>query len=154
MPPRALGLIETRGLVGTVEAADAMVKAAGVLLIGREYVGGGFATIACRGDVGAVKAALDAGAAAAKRVGELVAVHIIPKPDEQVESVLPTMEWVYVPPWRRGADPRKLNLDALTVPELRKLAREVPGVAMQGREISKASRDQLLAELKRALGMI
>jgi len=150
-PRRALGLIETRGLVGTVEAADAMVKAAGVLLIGRESTGGGYSTIACRGDVGAVKAALDAGAAAAKRVGELVSVHIIPKPDEQVDAILPDLELQWVPPWKRSADPRNLDLDALTVPELRKLAREVKGVTLSGREISKAGREQLLAELKKAL---
>ena len=85
----ALGMVETRGLVGAVEAADAMVKAANVLLIGSEYVGGGFVTVMVRGDVGAVKAATDAGAAAAKRVGELVSVHVIPRPHEEVEMVLP-----------------------------------------------------------------
>ncbi len=154
MQPRpALGLIETRGLVATVEAADAMIKAAGVLLIGRESTGGGYSTIACRGDVGAVKAALDAGATAAKRVGELVSVHIIPKPDEQLDDILPGMEWKWVPPWKKSADPRTLNLDDLTVPELRKLARDVKGVTLSGREISKAGREQLVAELKKALGM-
>ena len=149
---RALGLIETRGLVGTVEASDAMVKAASVLLVGREYVGGGYATIICRGDVGSVKAALDAGAAAAKRVGELVTVHIIPKPDAQVESLLPPLEWMYMPPWKK-ANAHRLDIDALTVPELRRLARELPGVKLGGREISKASREQLVAELKRVLGV-
>lgn len=85
----ALGMIETRGLVGAVEAADAMVKSANVVLIGSEYVGGGYVTVMCRGDVGAVKAATDAGAAAAKRVGELVSVHVIPRPHEDVEMILP-----------------------------------------------------------------
>ena len=85
----ALGLVETRGLVGAVEAADAMVKAAQVTLIGKEKIGGGFVTVMVRGEVGAVKAATDAGAAAAKRVGELVSVHVIPRPHEQVESILP-----------------------------------------------------------------
>jgi ethanolamine utilization protein EutM len=85
----ALGMVETRGLVGSIEAADAMVKAANVTLIGSEYVGGGFVTVMVRGDVGAVKAATDAGAAAAKRVGELVSVHVIPRPHEDVEMVLP-----------------------------------------------------------------
>jgi ethanolamine utilization protein EutM len=85
----ALGMVETRGLVGSIEAADAMVKAANVTLIGSEYVGGGFVTVMVRGDVGAVKAATDAGAAAAKRVGELVSVHVIPRPHEDVELVLP-----------------------------------------------------------------
>ncbi len=86
----ALGMVETRGLVGAVEAADAMVKAANVTLIGSEYIGGGFVTVMVRGDVGAVKAATDAGAAAAKRVGELVSVHVIPRPHEDVEMILPS----------------------------------------------------------------
>ena len=85
----ALGMVETRGLVGAIEAADAMVKAANVKLIGSEYVGGGFVTVMVRGDVGAVKAATDAGAAAAKRIAELVSVHVIPRPHENVEMVLP-----------------------------------------------------------------
>ena len=85
----ALGMVETKGLVGAVEAADAMVKAANVVLIGSEYVGGGVVTVMVRGDVGAVKAATDAGAAAAKRVGELVSVHVIPRPHQDVEMILP-----------------------------------------------------------------
>jgi len=86
---KALGLIETRGLVASVEAADAMVKAANVTLIGKEHVGGGYVTVMVRGDVGAVKAATDAGAAAAKRVGELVSVHVIPRPHTDLEKILP-----------------------------------------------------------------
>ena len=85
----ALGLIETKGLVGAIEAADAMVKAANVVLMGKEFVGAGLVSVTVRGDVGAVKAATDAGAAAARRVGELVAVHVIPRPHDEVESVLP-----------------------------------------------------------------
>ena len=85
----ALGMVETRGLVGAIEAADAMVKAANVTLIGSEYVGGGYVTVMVRGDVGAVKAATDAGAAAAKRVGELASVHVIPRPHTDVEMILP-----------------------------------------------------------------
>ena len=85
----ALGMVETRGLVGAVEAADAMVKAANVVLIGSEYVGGGYVTVMVRGDVGAVKAATDAGAAAAKRIGELVSVHVIPRPHQDIEMILP-----------------------------------------------------------------
>lgn len=85
----ALGMVETKGLVGSIEAADAMVKAANVVLIGSEYIGGGLVTVMVRGDVGAVKAATDAGAAAAKRVGELVSVHVIPRPHESVEMILP-----------------------------------------------------------------
>lgn len=85
----ALGLIETKGLVGAIEAADAMVKAANVYLLGRELVGGGLVTVMVRGDVGAVKAATDAGAAAAQRVGELLSVHVIPRPHNDVEMILP-----------------------------------------------------------------
>ena len=85
----ALGMVETKGLVGAIEAADAMVKAANVVLIGSEYIGGGFVTVMVRGDVGAVKAATDAGAAAAKRIGELVSVHVIPRPHQDVEMILP-----------------------------------------------------------------
>ena len=85
----ALGMVETRGLVGAIEAADAMVKAANVVLIGSEYVGGGLVTVMVRGDVGAVKAATDAGAAAAKRVSEVVSVHVIPRPHSDVEMILP-----------------------------------------------------------------
>jgi microcompartment protein CcmL/EutN len=85
----ALGMIETKGLVGSIEAADAMVKAANVTLIGKEFVGGGLVTVMVRGDVGAVKAATDAGAAAAKRVGELVSVHVIPRPHGDVGLILP-----------------------------------------------------------------
>ena len=89
MEKQALGLVETKGLVGAIEAADAMVKAANVSLIGKEKIGSGLVTVMVRGDVGAVKAATDAGAAAAKRVGELVSVHVIPRPHQDVEMILP-----------------------------------------------------------------
>ncbi len=89
---KALGLVETRGLIGSIEAADAMVKAASVKLIGKEKIGGGFVTVMVRGDVGAVKAATDAGAAAAKKVGELVSVHVIPRPHSDLEKILPSDE--------------------------------------------------------------
>ena len=82
-------MVETRGFIGSVEAADAMVKAANVSLIGSEYIGAGYVTVLVRGDVGAVKAATDAGAAAARRVGELISVHVIPRPHSEVERVLP-----------------------------------------------------------------
>ena len=88
----ALGMIETKGLVGAVEAADAMVKAANVTLIGRVQVGGGLVTVMVRGDVRAVKAATDAGSAAAQKVGELVSVHVIPRPHSEVELILPHKE--------------------------------------------------------------
>lgn len=85
----ALGMIETKGLIGSIEAADAMVKAADVKLIGKEQIGSGLVTVMVRGDVGAVKAAVEAGAAAAKRVGELYGVHVIPRPHDDVEMILP-----------------------------------------------------------------
>ncbi|MDR1428674.1 MAG: BMC domain-containing protein [Spirochaetaceae bacterium] len=88
----ALGMVETKGLVASVEAADAMVKAANVSLIGKVHVGGGLVTVMVRGDVGAVKAATDAGAAAAAKVGELVSVHVIPRPHTDVEGILPTLK--------------------------------------------------------------
>ena len=87
----ALGLIETRGLVGSIEAADAMVKAANVRLIGKEHVGGGLVAVMVRGDVGSVKAATDAGAAAARRVGELISVHVIARPHNDIEKILPQL---------------------------------------------------------------
>ena len=85
----ALGMVETRGLVAAIEAADVMVKAANVTLVGRESIGGGYVTVVITGDVGAVKAAIDAGATAAKRTGELVSVHMIPRPHDDVQKVLP-----------------------------------------------------------------
>ena len=88
MANEALGLIETRGLVGAIEAADTMVKAANVTLIGKEQIGGGFVAVMVRGDVGAVQAATEAGAEAAKAVGELVSVHVIPRPHSDVENML------------------------------------------------------------------
>ncbi|MBC8390322.1 MAG: BMC domain-containing protein [Actinobacteria bacterium] len=89
MAGEAIGLIETRGLVGSIEAADAMVKAANVTLMGQERIGGGLVTVIVKGDVGAVKAAVDAGAAAAKRVGELLSVHVIPRPHSDLDMILP-----------------------------------------------------------------
>ena len=89
MEKQALGMVETRGLVGAIEAADAMVKAANVTLVGKEKIGSGLVTVMVRGDVGAVKAAVDAGASAAKRIGDLVSVHVIPRPHDDVETILP-----------------------------------------------------------------
>ncbi len=91
MNQQALGMIETKGLVPAIEAADAMVKAANVSLIGKVQVGGGLVTVMVRGDVGAVKASVEAGGAAAKRVGELISVHVIPRPHDDVEAILPKL---------------------------------------------------------------
>ncbi len=92
MAEHALGMVETRGLVAAIEAADAMVKAANVKLIGKEHAGGGLISVYVRGDVGAVKAATDAGGAAASKVGELVSVHVIPRPAADIESIIPKQD--------------------------------------------------------------
>lgn len=89
MKVKAIGLIETKGLVGMIEAADAMLKTANVRLIGKEHIGGGFMTVIVEGEVTAVKASVDAGAAAAKRVGEVISIHIIQRPHEEIEKLLP-----------------------------------------------------------------
>lgn len=89
MTQEALGMIETRGLVASIEAADAMVKAADVSLVGTEKIGSGLVTIMVRGDVGAVKAAVEAGVASASRLGEVIATHVIPRPHSDVEKILP-----------------------------------------------------------------
>ncbi len=88
----ALGMIETRGLVASIEAADAMVKAANVTLIGNEKIGSGLVSVMVRGDVGAVKAAVEAGSAAAARLGEVIATHVIPRPHSDVEKILPSIK--------------------------------------------------------------
>ena len=92
MALEALGMVETRGLVAAIEAADAMVKAANVELIGTEKIGSGLVSVMVRGDVGAVKSAVEAGSSMASRLGELVAVHVIPRPHEDVEKILPTLK--------------------------------------------------------------
>ncbi|MCI8893830.1 MAG: propanediol utilization microcompartment protein PduA [Lachnospiraceae bacterium] len=92
MAQEALGMVETRGLTAAIEAADAMVKAANVVLIGTEKIGSGLVTVMVRGDVGAVKSAVEAGAANASRLGELVATHVIPRPHTDVEKILPTLK--------------------------------------------------------------
>lgn len=92
MRGEALGMVETKGLVGAIEAADAMVKAANVMLVGYEKIGSGLVTVMVRGDVGAVKAATDSGAAAAGKVGDLVSVHVIPRPHADIEKILPKLE--------------------------------------------------------------
>ena len=89
MQKEALGMVETKGLVGAIEAADAMVKSANVALVGYEKIGSGLVTVMVRGDVGAVQAATDAGAAAAEKVGELISVHVIPRPHAEVDAILP-----------------------------------------------------------------
>ena len=188
----ALGLIETKGLVGAIEAADAMTKAAEVELIGKECTGGGLMTIKIKGDVAAVRAAVDAGAAAAQRVGELVSVHVIPRPaddteiliytpaqtaklrkekisppkqrklqekvrrERQAKTVEPTTDNTIpelsetiapLPEMSEDEQTYRRQLNDMTVHELRRYARSVHGLTIYGRQISRATRDQLIEEL-------
>jgi microcompartment protein CcmL/EutN len=190
----ALGMIETRGLVGAIEAADAMCKSAEVQLISKERTGGGLICIKIKGDVAAVRAAVDAGAAAAQRVGDLVSIHVIPRPDAEIEILIfpassskvkpiPKVQGKKVdkirkridkppsikpqnPPVSRkeivteeiaehpvvGSDDEaayKQELESMTVHRLRHYARSVQGLSIFGRQISRANRDQLIAELIR-----
>lgn len=175
----ALGMVETRGLIGSVEAADAMVKAANVTLIGKVQIGSALVTVMVRGDVGAVKAATDAGAAAAQRVGELVSVHVIPRPHPEVEYILPSLPFMKddgpatPPPAAPSGNPEKAevaaaeeapvvegkpsaakaggdDLETMTVRELRKMAREMEEIGMTGREISAANKEVLLKAIRKA----
>ena len=92
MVQQALGMVETRGLVAAIEAADAMLKAANVVLVGTEKIGSGLVSVMVRGDVGAVKSAVEAGSSSASRLGELVATHVIPRPHDDVEKILPSLK--------------------------------------------------------------
>jgi len=174
----ALGLIETRGLVGSIEAADVMVKTANVHILGTEYIRNGLVTVQIIGEVAAVKAAVDAASAAAARVGQVVSTHVIPRPAEDIEGILkkvssspaPKAEDAPTPssdtkkrPRVRKATPKtetgdlfkpgtsdaeyRAQLDSMTVPQLRTLARNVGGLGIVGREISRANKEQLISEL-------
>lgn len=138
----ALGLIETLGFVGVTEAADAATKAAAVELSAVEQIEGGIISIRFLGDVGAVQAAVEAGVQAAQQVGTLVAHHVIPNPHEDLVDVFGLME--------NTGETDETDLESLPVHRLRQIARETPGIAIQGREISRANRAQLLSELRRA----
>ena len=169
MPEFALGMVETRGLVGSIEAADVMVKTANVTLLGTEYIGGGLVTVQVIGDVAAVKAAVDAGATAARKVGEVVSTHVIPRPSDEIEDILsrraaraadpgPT-SGEELPEAPEGEEEKfdfvasdddaefRSQLDAMTVHQLRSLARSTEGLTSQGREISMANKDVLIHEL-------
>ena len=165
----ALGMVETRGLVGSIEAADVMLKAANVALLGTEYIRDGLVTVEIVGEVAAVKAAVEAGAAAAQRIGHLVSTHIIPRPSDEIESILKQRAPSFPPaePYRTDVQPDtpeseeadfdfvasdddaeyRSQLDAMTVHQLRTLARNTEGLAIQGREISMANKDVLIHEL-------
>lgn len=138
----ALGLIETLGFVGVTEAADAATKAAAVELSAVEQIEGGIISIRVLGDVGAVQAAVEAGVHAAQQVGTLVAHHVIPNPHEDLVHVFGLM--------KNTGETDETDLESLPVHRLRQIARETPGVSIQGREISRANRAQLLSELRKA----
>jgi ethanolamine utilization protein EutM len=160
---RALGMIETRGLIGAIEASDAMVKAAPVSLIGKELTGGGLVLIKVVGETGAVKAAVDAGAAAAERVGELVSVHVIPRPHEETETIIydrvehkedsRSNEQVEEAGGdrERQADYTIKELELKTVRELRAIARNVENFGLKGREIASANKDELISEFRKII---
>lgn len=141
----ALGLIETLGFVGVTEAADAATKVAAVELSAVEQIDGGIISIRVLGDVGAVQAAVEAGVQAAQQVGTLVAHHVIPNPHEDLVDVFGLMEKT-----DEIDETNEADLESLPVHRLRQIARETPGIAIQGREISRANRAQLLSELRRA----
>jgi microcompartment protein CcmL/EutN len=146
----ALGLIETRGLVGAIEAADAGLKAAQVRLAGAERADAGLVTVKFVGDTAAVKAAVDAGAAAAERVGQLISVHVIPRPHEELGIVAADDESDERSPMAPGT----INVESLEhakVVDLRALARTIPDFPIKGRDVARAGRDELLAAF-RSLG--
>jgi microcompartment protein CcmL/EutN len=159
MPNRpALGLIETLGLIPAIEAADAAAKAADVIVTTVEVTVGALVTVKLEGELGAVRASVDAGAAAATRIGQLVAAHVIPRPDDELDKILPDARYINPasardlpppgtrPPVQIPAD--DAALESLTVVELRRLAREQADFPLAGREISRANKDELLRLLR------
>ena len=148
-PSQALGLIETRGLVAAIEAADAMVKAAHVTLLGKEVTKGALITIMVEGETGAVKSSVAAGAAAAERVGEVVSTHVIPRPHEELSLVLADEEAdPSSSPLRAGKRPTMEELENTPVRQLRDLARLTPNFGIQGRDISTANKEKLLEQFR------
>lgn len=167
----ALGMVETRGLIASIEAADVMVKTANVKVIGTEYIKNGMVTVKIVGEVAAVKAAVDAASAAAARIGELVTSHVIPRPVQDIEMIInnPAPKSAVVAPKVGPAAQKKTKvlpptpvtpppepgepgdylarLQEMTVHELRTLARDTGGLSIAGREISRANKDQLIQEL-------
>jgi microcompartment protein CcmL/EutN len=167
----ALGMVETRGLVGSIEAADVMVKTANVHILGTEYIKNGLVTVKITGEVAAVRAAVDAAGAAAARVGQLVSTHVIPRPASEIELILkktpvkkdaapdakdrhekPTEEQQSLFVANPDLEEYRKHLETLTVPELRTAARNEGGLNIAGREISKANKEQLIRELLKKRG--
>ena len=145
----ALGMIETKGLVASIEAADSMVKAANVRLIGKVQIGAGLVTVMVRGDVGAVKAAVDAGETAAKRVGEVVSIHVIARPNNDIENLLPSLS-VNLPEDKIDTELDQImkEFEKKSVIELRSITRQLKDTTLSGRQISKANKQKLLDEIK------
>ena len=142
----ALGMVETRGLIAAIEAADAMVKASRVTLVGMEKADAGLVTILVEGETAAVQSAVDAGTAAAERVGQVVSGHVIPRPASEVHA----MQMGESTPTPSGSRRKKPGaaLEKMTVRELRAYAREQEGLSINGREIARANRQQLLDALR------
>ncbi len=153
---RALGMIETRGLVGAIEAGDAGTKAAAVEFLGKEYADAGLVTVFFRGDVAAVKAAVDAGAAAADRVGHLISVHVIPQPYIDLDGLEDPAAGTGSPgdqPRDVSRAPGRAQLVDLKVVELRREARKVADFPIKGRSLARAGRDEILAGFRK-LGLL
>ena len=147
MDEKALGLVETKGLVGAIEAADAMLKTAAVQLIGIENTIAALLTVKVVGDTGAVKAAVDAGASAAEKIGELISCHVIPRPHDDTESIIYNQSDEI----NSGGAAANLTIEkvkAMPVRQLRRLARDVPGFPIQGRAISRANKEILVAKFQ------
>ncbi len=147
MDEKALGLVETKGLVGAIEAADAMLKTAAVQLIGIENTIAALLTVKVVGETGAVKAAVDSGASAAEKVGELISCHVIPRPHDDTESIVYNQSDEIGP----GVSDANLTIEkvkAMPVRQLRSLARDVAGFPIQGREISRANKEILVEKFQ------
>ena len=145
---RALGLVETKGLFGATEAADAGLKAANVRLLASERADAGLVTVMFGGDVAAVRAAVDAGAAAAGRVGQLVSAHVIPRPNEQLSVIEGGNDASPSPTTVPAGRPDAAALERMKVVELRAIARQIPGFPIRGRDVARAGRDELLAAFR------
>ena len=147
MNEKALGLVETKGLVGAIEAADAMLKTAAVQLIGIENTIAALLTVKVVGETGAVKAAVDAGASAAEKVGELISVHVIPRPHDDTESIIYNQS----DDINSGGSAANLTIEkvkTMAVRQLRSLARDIAGFPIQGREISRANKEILVEKFQ------
>ena len=147
MDEKALGLVETKGLVGAIEAADAMLKTAAVQLIGIENTIAALLTVKVVGETGAVKAAVDAGASAAEKVWEFISVHVIPRPHDDTESIIYNQS----DDINSGGSAANLTIEkvkTMPVRQLRSLARDVAGFPIQGREISRANKEILVEKFQ------